>query len=158
MLPPKVTALSAAILSCLSMHSVAAIPTVSSADAVGETQVYIRDADFAYHPSESMTQVIKARNAELPMHKRSTARVEACYAPDCTSCRVVFDGSFESNTPCIPAINTACLIVSNLNDAKVVFWNRAACNGNRNTHKGCGSRVNVATPGTNSIGVHVGCN
>ncbi|CZS79345.1 unnamed protein product [Fusarium graminearum] len=122
-----------------------------------DTVVYIRSDDSGFYKSQDMTQAIKVKQAALPLHKRSSAKVEACFSPQCTNCRVIYDGSLSSNSPCVQAVNTACLIVSNLNDAKIQAWNKAQCNGNKSTFRGCGARTNFAAPGTNSIGVHIGC-
>jgi hypothetical protein len=130
----------------------------SSLEHSSDVKVFVRDADFGYAPSHELAHEIKAREASLPLHKRSTARVQACYTPQCTDCREVFYGDFNSNSACIPAVNTACLIVSNLSSANIKFWNRAACNGNMSKFGGCPAGSNtVGAPGTNSIGVHTGC-
>lgn len=120
----------------------------------GDVKVYIRDAANAYHPSPSMINAIKARG----LHKRSGATVQACYTASCTECRTIFDSTLSSNSACISASNTACLIVSNLDDANIKYWNRAGCNGNMSEYGDCPEGTNsVGAAGTNSIGVHTGC-
>ncbi|KAI1161850.1 hypothetical protein F5B18DRAFT_626676 [Nemania serpens] len=151
----KIFTFRAAAVLLLSAQSVAALPSPSPD---GNIKVFVRDADFAYHPSEEMAFAIRARNAELPLEKRSHATVQACYTTSCTDCHTVFDGNFESNSDCISATSTACLIVSNLDDAKIEYWNHEGCNGNNSNFEGCPAGSNdVGAPGTNSIGVHTGC-
>ncbi|CAI7661897.1 unnamed protein product [Penicillium crustosum] len=87
--------------------------------------VMVRDENFAYHESEEMANVVLSRNAESSLVKRSHATVQACRTSSCTDCTTVFDGSFVSPSACIPAENTACLIVSNLEDATIWNWNHA---------------------------------
>ncbi|GKU11419.1 unnamed protein product [Fusarium langsethiae] len=148
------------LLSFLSLTAVAtpSIPTTERSIEDIDTVVYIRSQDSGFYESQKMTKAVKVKQAALPLHKRSSAKVEACYSPQCTECRVIYDGTLSSNSPCVQALNTSCLIVSNLNNAKVQAWNKAKCNGNQSTFRGCGARTNHAAPGTNSIGVHIGCN
>ncbi|KGO40504.1 hypothetical protein PEX1_032210 [Penicillium expansum] len=118
------------VLLAFGVQSNLASPTSSP-----HTMVMIRDENFAYHKSEEMANIILARNSESPLVKRSHAKVA-----------------------CIPADNTACLIVSNLDDANIWTWNHAGCNGRNTDHKGCPTGENTfGSPGTNSIGVHPGC-
>ena len=135
-----------------------AIP-YTSPDTSNDVTVYIRDTSFAYTASHEMAHAIKAREAELPLQKRSKAKVRACYDPACAHCYNVWpEASFTSNTACIPALDTACLIISNLKDASVKYWNHVGCNGRESTFDGCPKgAIKQGAPGTNSIGVHVGC-
>ncbi|KAI1118206.1 hypothetical protein F5Y14DRAFT_447088 [Nemania sp. NC0429] len=151
----KIFTLRATALLLLGAQSAAALPSPSSG---GNIQVYVRDPDFAYHPSEEMAHTIRARNAELSLEKRSHATVQACYTASCTDCHTLFDGDFVTSSSCISATSTACLIISNLDDANIVFWNHGDCDGNMSTFDGCPAGANnVGAPGTNSIGVHTGC-
>ncbi|KUJ08306.1 uncharacterized protein LY89DRAFT_677176 [Mollisia scopiformis] len=136
----------------------ASSPVVSTPVASDTLRVFIRADDGSYSPSESMASVIKARSSDWSLEKRSTATVKACSDAGCSNCNTVFDGSLDKNTGCLQAINTACLIVSNLNDANIQFWNHNECNGRSTVWRGCGSNnAFVSAPGTNSLGVHTGC-
>ncbi|KAJ5498852.1 hypothetical protein PEXP_087140 [Penicillium expansum] len=141
------------VLLAFGVQSNLASPTSSP-----HTMVMIRDENFAYHKSEEMANIILARNSESPLVKRSHAKVQACRTSSCTDCTTVFDADLSSPSACIPADNTACLIVSNLDDANIWTWNHAGCNGRNTDHKGCPTGENTfGSPGTNSIGVHPGC-
>lgn len=90
--------------------------------------VYIRNAAGSYAHSESMARDIERRGSDSSsLLERSGATVQACYTSSCTNCYVVWDGSFTSNSACLSASNTACLIISNLQDANVEFWNSKFC-------------------------------
>lgn len=120
--------------------------------------VYVRDTNFAYHPSEEMAHAVRARNADDTIAKRSYATVQACYTSSCTDCYTVFNAAFVTSTSCISAENTACLIISNLENAHVHFWSHAGCNENMSQFNDCPAGTNnVAAPGTESIGIHTGC-
>ncbi|KAI1125861.1 hypothetical protein F5Y10DRAFT_294246 [Nemania abortiva] len=134
--------------------SASAIPTSPSNDV----KVFLRDADFAYRRSEELEAAIHAHNALHPLKKRSHATVESCQTASCTDCTTVWDSDFVANSACIPAKGTNCLIVSNLDDANIWYWAHDDCDGNNTDLKGCPQGKNAAgAPGTNSIGVHVGC-
>ncbi|KAJ9237806.1 hypothetical protein DTO166G5_3369 [Paecilomyces variotii] len=134
------------------------MPTSSKAYASPGVKVLLRDENFAYHPSEDMAHIVKARDTNLSLEKRDSATVQACLTPSCTDCTTVYDSTFTTASACIAAVNTACLIVSNLNDANIEYWNHAGCNGNNSDYSGCPPGTNsVGAPGTNSIGVHPGC-
>ncbi|KUM62162.1 hypothetical protein ACN42_g4959 [Penicillium freii] len=141
------------VLLVFGVQSNLASPTSSS-----NITVMIRDENFAYHQSEEMANIVLARNSETSLVKRSYATVQACRTSSCTDCTTVFDGSLASPSACIPAENTACLIVSNLEDATIWNWNHAGCNGHNTDHRGCPTGENTfGAAGTNSIGVHPGC-
>lgn len=141
------------VLLAFGVQSNLASPTSSS-----NITVMIRDDNFAYHQSEEMANIVLARNSETSLVKRSYATVQACRTSSCTDCTTVFDGSLASPSACIPAENTACLIVSNLEDATIWNWNHAGCNGHNTDHRGCPTGENTfGAAGTNSIGVHPGC-
>lgn len=87
--------------------------------------VLIRDADGSYAHNEIMARDIQRRGDESSsLIKRATATVQACYTSSCTNCYVLWDGTFTSNSACLSATNTACLIISNLSGANIQFWNR----------------------------------
>lgn len=120
--------------------------------------VFIRGDDGSYAHSEEMAEVIRSRNDAAGILKRGSANVQACTTSSCTNCRTIFSGSLSSNSACLGAANTQCLIVSNLEDANVVFWNNAGCDGNRSVDGSCGQGTqHVSAPGTKSVGVHTGC-
>lgn len=130
-MPSLKTLLSSSILALLASAAPHPDPSLS-----GNVTVFIRHSDNAYHPSHDMANTINARNAALPLAKCSSGMVEACYTAECTQCYVLFANSLTTNTSCNVAINTACLIVSDMNNAKVVFWNKAGCNGRSTTYGG----------------------
>lgn len=135
----------------------AGTPVAATPVASDTLKVFIRGDDYSYSTSESMASVIKARSFDWVLEKRSTATVQACNDAACSQCHTVFDGGFDKNSGCLQAIDTACLIVTNLNDANIQFWNHKECNGKNTVWRGCGSNAHVSAAGTNSIGVHTGC-
>ncbi len=110
-----------AALLVLGVTTVAAMPAT---DLHPNLVAFIRDENSAYHPSEEMAKAVKARSDEFGLTKRAHATVQACFTNTCTNCYTVWDASFSSNSACLSAINTACLIISDLDDANVEFWNR----------------------------------
>jgi hypothetical protein len=101
---------------------VTAAPYSPALEDAGVIRVYIRDNVGAFHHAPEMAHTFAARNAALPLDKRqSFASVQACYASDCTDCRLVFEDSYSGNTGCIRVENTRCLIVSNMVNANIVY-------------------------------------
>lgn len=152
------TVITASLAVLLAIAPTTAVPY--SSPPSDDVTVYIRDSSSAYTPSHEMANTIKAREAALPLHKRSKAKVQACYKPNCEDCHEVFEGSFTSNSNCLSATSTSCLIISKLENASVVFWNREGCTNGlfKGPSQSCAKGTNkVGAPGTNSIGVHVGC-
>ncbi|KAH6643474.1 hypothetical protein BKA67DRAFT_671150 [Truncatella angustata] len=126
---------------------------------VNTMKVFVRTDDFAYVESPELATAIAVEQAALPVEKRSHIQVQACTNADCTSCRTVLNADFSGNTGCLSAQSTACLIISDITSAQVWYWNNNNCNGNLSKFQGCPSgSTNVASPGTNSIGIHTGCN
>jgi hypothetical protein len=152
------TIIMASILAFLAIAPGVTAAPYSSPEDAGDVRVYIRDDDGAFHHTPEMAHAIVVRSAASPYEKRSHAYVEACFASDCTNCREVFNRNFSSNSNCINVENTRCLIVSGMDNANIKYWNRANCNGNISKFSDCsGGRHGVSAPGTNSIGLHVGC-
>ena len=134
--------------------SAAALPEAAS---YSNLAVFVRDENFAYTISDEHTARVRRDMEAMPIQKRAHATVQQCYQQGCQDCHTIFDGDFTSNS-CLDAVNTACLIVSNLDDAKISFWNHIGCNHNKSTYNGCNNpATNVNAPGTNSIGVQLGC-
>lgn len=153
----KKTAFGLATLLLFAATPVASNPIATTPIGPDTITVFIRGDNNTYSPSESMASIIKARSSDLGLEKRSHATVVACSDAGCSACNTVYDGSFDKNSNCLQAINTACLIVSNLQDANIQFWNHKECNGKNTVWRGCGSNAYVSAPGTNSLGVHTGC-
>ena len=151
---PSIKALVFGTLALFStIHSSFASPTPSP-----NITVMVRNESYAYHPSEEMRNTVLARHAENPIEKRSFAKVQACLTASCTDCRTLWDAQFTTGTSCISAANTACLIISDLDDANVWYWSGTACNGRNSHYSGCPKGKNsVGAPNTQSIGVHPGC-
>ena len=150
--------MSVAALLFIGTNNVAALPVVESEQTLSNLAVLIRADDYSYGHNETMAAVIRSNAVSFGLEKRADAKVQACATSSCTDCRVVWDGTFSSNSGCIPADNTACLIISRLDNANIQFWNHAGCNGANTVFRGCeaGDQIRSA-PGTNSLGVHTGC-
>lgn len=138
----------------LGAASVSAVP----APAAESLTVFVRGENNTYAVSEDAAASIRARSTPDDIAKRSYGSVQGCYGSDCTNCHSIFEGNFERNTGCLSATSVACLIISNLDDANVQFWNGGACSGRNTVYRGCGQNsAHVQAPGTNSLGVHIGC-
>lgn len=137
--------------------SSAAAPTSPSSPKPNFT-VYIRDINSGYHMSPSMSHIIAARDALLPLHKRSHANIRACNGPACTGCTDVFDSYFSFDSKCIDAISAGCIVVSQVQGAHVTFWSKTGCKGKESGFDYC---LRELTPydgtGAGSIEVHKGC-
>ncbi|KAE8447026.1 hypothetical protein EG329_011160 [Mollisiaceae sp. DMI_Dod_QoI] len=150
--------MSIAALLFIGTNIATALPALESEQFLPNLAVLIREDDYSYNHSETMTAAIRSNAMSFGLAKRANAKVQACSTTSCTDCRTVWDGSFSSNSACIPADNTACLIISNLDDANVQFWNHAGCNGKNTVFRGCSDGAQQrSAPGTNSLGVHTGC-
>lgn len=83
-----------------------------------------------------------------------------CYTQtDCTGQATPHSQSFSGNSECINAANCQCMLVYDLDDAHLVYWNGQTCNGEKSILNGCFSngRVQQSSAGTNSLGFHAGC-
>ncbi|PQE26144.1 hypothetical protein CJF30_00000865 [Rutstroemia sp. NJR-2017a BBW] len=95
------------------------------------------------------------------LEKRSSSISLTCYTE--TNCSGTATGhsvgGFSSNQPCINAANCQCMVVTQLDNAHLAYWNGQACSGNKSILNGCFSNGNVQqpSPGTNSLGFHTGC-
>jgi hypothetical protein len=100
----------------------------SANDALSSVIAIVRGENSTYTISEDTTSLIKRDPDTYGLghlaKRESYATVQACYTSSCTNCYTVWDGSFSSNSACLSATNTACLIISNLQNANVEFWNR----------------------------------
>lgn len=135
----------------------AAVQANPAPKALPNMGVFVRGDDYSYAHSEEMAHEIRSNVSSSGLDKRSNAFVQMCTTPSCTGCTTLENGNFNSFT-CFEATNTACIIVGNLDDAQVNYWNHAGCNHHESTYHGCGQpQTNVAAAGTNSIGVQIGC-
>ncbi|PQE32088.1 hypothetical protein CJF32_00001678 [Rutstroemia sp. NJR-2017a WRK4] len=102
-----------------------------------------------------------ATEALSRLEKRSSSISLTCYTE--TNCSGTATGhsvgGFSSNQPCINAANCQCMVVTQLDNAHLAYWNGQACSGNKSILNGCFSNGNVQqpSPGTNSLGFHTGC-
>lgn len=160
---------------------ISALPT-SEADAYPNMVVLIRNgtADtFAHSPTmaeqvksefraatrtwEHGPEVVTKRDIDSPLtareialkDKRSYISLSYCQTTTCTECTAI-SSTFSTNS-CVNVPGTQCILISDLSDAKIRYWNHSGCNGNESTFEGCGETGDVNAPGTGSIGLQIGC-
>jgi hypothetical protein len=108
------------------------------------------------HPVSRNAGSIEARDVLAVLEKRqSTITLGYCSDSGCSNCKFV-TSSFATNF-CFNAPGTHCIIIEDLNNAKIRYWNNQNCNGNESTFLGCGGSGDINAPGTNSIGFQTGC-
>lgn len=147
-------------LSTLFTTTTTALPTDLTFPSLPNLAVYIRGPDNSYSPSLTRAESIRYNTVShnLTLSKRNSATVQSCLTTSCTQCRTIFNGNFTVNSACIPAANTACLIITNAKTASFEFWDKAGCLGSATTLSGCGSVGSLkSVPETQSISVRVGC-
>ncbi|MCJ1246074.1 hypothetical protein MMC30_003278 [Trapelia coarctata] len=109
--------------------------------------------------ARSINLAVKAEN-NLAKRSGSSVYLTCYFQTDCTQVAYVHQASgFDTNQPCINAANCQCMIIKTLDNAHIKFWNGQTCSGNESGQNGCfiNQNVVVSSPGTNSIGFHVGC-
>jgi len=91
------------------------------------------------------------------LEKRSTISLSYCQNSSCTQGCLSTTSTFTANF-CLNVPGTQCIIIFNLANAKIRYWNHTGCNGRESTFEGCGQSGNLGAPGTNSIGFQLNCN
>ena len=154
------------ILSTLLLGSTGiwAAPTAAGSDSSPNLTVLVRAEDGSYAPSDDMAKTVHARlskrDSELSIlsKRQSSGTVAACSSSDCTDCTTLYNGSFTNSGNCLAAANTACLVITNLENANVQYWSGTACTGRHTSYGTCGTATsNVMSPGTQSLAIQTGC-
>ncbi|KAH8676800.1 hypothetical protein BGZ60DRAFT_513670 [Tricladium varicosporioides] len=138
-------------------HTAAISAEVEIADVLPNLIVMTREfegGEWSFAPQHH--ERIRREHAAVPIEKRSRAQLKLYKTNDCTgtyasSIEVVFSQNY-----CNAAVGINCIVVADLEDAHISYWNNVGCNGRISKHNGCGAFV-LPTPGTNSIGIQTGC-
>ncbi|KAI2999225.1 hypothetical protein CBS147346_7770 [Aspergillus niger] len=162
----------------------AATPAVSTPVSVTETEtetertgvsfpnlgVILQTAPGLFEYSANTSEAIRAdfergsripptADAESSSHletRESSSHIQYCSDAACSQC-TTYSGTYGSNF-CLSAPGTNCIIVYDLDNAHLHYWNHAGCNGRITGYYNCGPQnTHLSAPGTNSIGVQVGC-
>lgn len=119
--------------------------------------IMVKGPDGVFRRSETRENEYRAKYFAGSVEKRATAKISVCQSESCTACSDINSVDYDKNF-CVNTQGVDCIIVTELDDAHISYWNNENCNGRITQYHNCGTNwVQLSAPGTNSVGIQTGC-